>query len=245
MTWSNRLRLLAGVLAVLILMAALTLLYNQRQSRVASTMAAVDAPTAVVGSGYGGVVTASTVSIGQQVRAGDALFVVHSPEMQHAVSQGFRPQSNDAYTVDPKAGTITYTSVIDGQVTRVDATNGSYLQPGATLATLAASTPKSVLAEFDLEPSDYSRVERGAPVRVTLADNRQVEGSVSDITVTTKEGHAVTRVRVDAPALEDARYADLTRAGSPVQAVLTLRDDGLLAGPTDSMMKFLTKIGLR
>lgn len=245
MTWANRLRLLVGVIAVLALMAALTLLYNQRQTRVASVSAAVDVPTAVVGSGYGGVVTSSLVSLGQEVRTGDELFVVHSPDIQHAISQGFDPQSNDAYRIDTDAGTITYTAVIDGQVTKIDATNGSYLQPGATLATLAADDPKTVLAEYRLEATDYGRVERGAPVTVNLADNQQIEGTVSDITVVTDDGQALARVRVEAPGLADPRYADLTRAGSPVQAVLTLRDDGVLAGPTHTMLQFLTKIGLR
>ncbi|HHU37958.1 MAG TPA: efflux RND transporter periplasmic adaptor subunit [Propionibacterium sp.] len=245
MTWANRFRLLVGVTVILALMAALTLLYNQRQSRVASTTAAIDVPTAVVGSGYGGVVTLSSVELGQPVTAGQELFVVHSPDMLHAVSQGSDPQSNEAYRVDTEAGTITYTAVIDGQVTGLTATAGSYLPPGASLATLSADSPRTVLAEYVLEPTDYGRVERGAAVTVNLADDQQVEGTVSDVTVVTEDGQAVTRVRVEAPGLTDPRYEHLTRGGSPVQAVLSLRDDGILAGPTHEMLSFLTKIGLR
>lgn len=245
MTWANRFRLLVGVVLILALMGALTLLYNQRQTRVASASAAIDVPTAVVGSGYGGVVTESSVALGESVEAGQELFVVHSPDMLHAVSQGSEPQSNDAYRIDTRAGTITYTAVIDGQVNSVNATAGSYLQPGAPLATLAATEPKTVLAEYILEPTDFGRVERGAPVTINLADDRQLEGTVSDITVVTEDGRAITRVRVESPELTDPRYADLTRGGSPVQAVLSLRDDGLLAGPTHAMLQFLTKIGLR
>ncbi len=61
----------------------------------------------------------------------------------------------------------------------------------------------------------------------------------------TENDQALTTVRVNCPELTDARYANLTRVGSPVQAVLSLRDDGFLAGPTATMQQFLVKIGLR
>ena len=158
---------------------------------------------------------------------------------------GFRPESNDAYTVDVQAGIVTHRAVIAGQVTTINATRGSYLQAGSTLATITATSPKTVLAEYRLEATDYSRVERGATVTLNLADDRQLEGTVTDIGVITKDGQTITTVRVESAGLEDPSYANLTRAGSPVQAVLSLRDDGILAGPTHAMMQFLTKIGLR
>lgn len=93
MTWSNRLRLWGGVLAVLILMFALTLLFNQRQARVASLSAQVDAPTAVVGSSFGGVLTELKVSEGQDVKAGDELFKVVSPTSRRPSRTARRPRA--------------------------------------------------------------------------------------------------------------------------------------------------------
>lgn len=245
MTWANRFRLLAGILVLALVLSALTLVFNQRQSRVASASASVDAPYAVVGSGYGGVVTAQLVSPGQQVHRGDEMFRVVSPQVQHDASLGFQPAPNDAFTVDAATGSITYRAVIDGQVSKIDATLGSYLQAGAALATVTAETPKSVIAEFDLEPSAHARVDPGAAVTVNLADYRQIKGTVSDLSVTTRDGRTLTTVRVVAPALEDPQYAHLTRAGSPVQAVMELRDEGPLSGTRDAMMEFLIKIGMR
>ena len=245
MTWTNRFKLLGGLAVLTVLMCALTLLFNQRQARVASTSAVVEAPTAIVGSGYGGVVTRQDVVAGQEVRTGDELFVVASPQLLNDVSQGFRPSSTDAYTVDVSAGTITYRAVIDGQVQSVSATNGSYLQPGGSLATIASGSPKTVLAEFALQAADYGRLEEGSVVTLNLADNQQLTGTATDISVVTDDDRALTTVRVECPDLTDARYASLTRVGSPVQAVLTLRDDGILAGPTAALQQFLVKIGLR
>lgn len=245
MTWKNRLKLLSGLLVLTVVMVALTILFNQRQARVASTAAVVEAPTAVVGSGYGGVVIEQNVVAGQQVKAGESLFVVASPDLLDDVSQGFQPPSTDAYTVDTTAGTITYVAVIDGQIQDVTAANGSYLQPGASLATVASDSPKTVLAEFELQPTDYGRVDEGAQVTLNLADNEQLTGTVEDISVVTEDDRALTTVRVDCPELSDAAYENLTRVGSPVQAVLSLRDEGILAGPTAAVQQFLVKIGLR
>ena len=50
MTWINRLKLWGGILGIAAVVFALTVLYNQRQSQVASFSAAVDAPASVVGS---------------------------------------------------------------------------------------------------------------------------------------------------------------------------------------------------
>lgn len=245
MTWSNRLRLWGGVFAVLVVMFALTLLFNQRQARVASLSAQVDAPTAEVGSSYGGVLTELLVSEGQDVSAGDELFKIVSPDLQAAVANGQTPQNTPAYTVNIQTSTITYLAVIDGQVTNLDATLGSYFVPGSSLATISASSPKTVVAVYELEPVDFSRVKRGANVTINLADNSQVAGTVGDVTVETDEGQAITKVRVTSETLADEQYADLTKAGAPVNAVMDLSDDGILAGPTSAMMQFLTKIGLR
>ncbi|MFV0407730.1 MAG: HlyD family efflux transporter periplasmic adaptor subunit [Propioniciclava sp.] len=245
MTWANRLKLLGGILALTVLMCGLTLLFNQRQSRVASIAAEVEAPTASVGSGFPGVVINQQVVVGQEVNRGEELFVVSSPELLREVGRGLEPQSTDAYTLDLKAGTVTYHTIIDGQVQEIRAVNGSYVYPGASLATIASDSPKTVLAEFQLEPTDYGRVEKGAVVVLNLADDRQLVGSVSDIQVVMEGDQAITAVRIECDDLTDPAYSNLTRAGSPVQAVLTLRDDGILSGPTSAMKKFLVKIGLR
>lgn len=245
MTWANRFRLWGGVLVVILVMAALTLLYNQRQSRVASVTATVEAPTAQVGSNYSGVLTRSFIVEGQEVNVGDQLFTVVSPDVQNAVANGLRVASTSAYTVDEATGTVTYLAVIEGQVTELSATAGSYVSSGTALATIAATTPKSVVARYTLEPVDYSRVETGARVIVNLADNTRLEGTVTNVAVATENNEAMTIVYVDVPDLTDDAYAQLTQAGSPVQAIMELRDDGILAGPTQAFRSFLTQIGLR
>lgn len=245
MTIANRLRLIGGVLAVLVLCALLALLFNQRQTRVSSVTATVDAPQTVVSSAYGGVVTETFVQNGAQVRRGDNLFTVSSLALQQDVGYGVKPASTDAYEINTRAGTVTYRAVQDGYVRDSQAQVGSFLANGAPMATVVADGQRQVIATYVLSPADYGRVEDGARVSIFLPNNERVEGSAEGVAVFTEDGQAVTKVRVRSDRLADPEYVHLTRQGSPVVTVLELRDDGPLAGPTDALLAFLTKIGLR
>ncbi|WP_432557831.1 HlyD family efflux transporter periplasmic adaptor subunit [Granulicoccus sp. GXG6511] len=245
MTTANRLRLIGGLLAILFLCAALTLLYNQRQTRVSSVSATVNAPQTVVSSAYGGVVTDTFVKNGSEVRRGDRLFTVSSITLQQDLGHGVKPASTDAYEIDTSDGTVTYRAVQDGYVTDSQAEVGSFLANGAPMATVVADGQRQVIATYLMSPTDYGRVEDGSRVSIFLPNNERVDGHADGVAVSTEDGQAVTQVRVHSDDLADPRFAHLTRQGSPVVTVLELRDDGVLAGPTDAMMAFLTKIGLR
>lgn len=245
MTLSNRLRLWGGVLLVLVLAFALTLLFNQRQHRASSVSATVDAPQAVISSEYGGVVTDSFVSLGDPVREGDRLFTVSSLSLQQDVANGVRPQSTVAYDLDIPRGTVTYKAVSTGYVGDWQARDGSYLPNGSEMATIVADGQRRVVGTYILSPGDYGRLERGTKATVFLPNNERVEGRATGVRVVTEEGRAIAEVQIESEDLANPAYADLTRPGTPVSAVVDLRDDGILAGPTDSFLTFLTKIGLR
>ena len=71
MTWTNRLRLFGGILGVLLVVAALTLVFNQRQIKVTSLDATVATDTYDVGAAYGGTVTKQFVNEGGVVAKGE------------------------------------------------------------------------------------------------------------------------------------------------------------------------------
>ena len=171
MTWINRLKLWGGILGIAALVFGLTVLFNQRQSQVASISAAVDAPTSEVGSSYGGVVTDVYVKNGETVTAGQKLFTLASVQLQQDVGNGLKPSSTEAYTIDTKKGTITYNAVSDGYVASIDAQPGSFLAGGSAMAVVVADGQRTVTAQFQLDPTDYGRVEQGAdPVCRVLSD---------------------------------------------------------------------------
>ncbi|MFT3861228.1 HlyD family efflux transporter periplasmic adaptor subunit [Micropruina sp.] len=246
MTWINRLKLWGGILGIAALVFALTVLFNQRQSQVASVSAAVEAPTSIVGSSYGGVVTEVFVKQGDAVSAGDKLFTLTSVQLQQDVGNGLRPTSTDAYTIDTKMGTITYKAVSSGYVASLDAAPGSFLAGGSSMAVVVADGQRTVTAQFELESTDYGRVEQGADARIVLPNNQTVAGTVAGVEVKTNDqGKAITFVTIDSDALLDAKLTTLTRLDTPVTVIMELRDDGWLAGPSEAMLAFFTKIGLR
>ncbi len=246
MTWINRLKLWGGILGIAALVFSLTVLFNQRQSQVASISAAVDAPASVVGSSYGGVVTDLYVKEGDNVTAGQELFTLSSLQLQQDVGNGLKPGSTEAYSINTKKGTITYLAVSDGYVASIDAEPGTFLASGSAMARVVADGQRTVTAQFQLDPTDYGRVEQGASARVVLPNNQVVAGTVAGVQVKTNDkGDPITYVTIASDELTNPELVTLTRLDTPVTAIMDLRDDGWLAGPSESMLAFFTKIGLR
>lgn len=245
MTWTNRLRLLGGLLGVVALVAVLTIVFNQRQTQAQSQTGTISTDAYDVGAGYGGTVTKQHVEENDSVDVGDALFTMQSPAMQQDVANKVKVKSTAAYDVNTKKGTITYKATVAGQVDQLGAKLGTTLTGGQSFARITVTGSQYVEAQFLLTPRDYERVETGAPVSILLPNNQKVAGEVSTIKVATDQGNAAARIRVDSPELAAAELSTLTRSGTPVVATVRLRDDGPLAGPTDALFGFLRQIGLQ
>ncbi len=242
MTWVNRLRLTLGILGVVALVAALTLVFNQRQNQIASYTGAVEADKYTVGADYAGTVVEQDVEQGDPVRKGERLFVVQSLALKESLSNGLEVPDTDAYRVNAKHGTITYFAVKDGQVRELNARLGNSIA-GGSLATIAADN-RFVLANFKLVPRDYARVHPGSAARIRLADDTVVTGTVSDISATTGESGTVTTVRVKSDDLTRVTAA-LAAPGAPVSVTVALQDSGPLAGVSDAATDLLAKMGLK
>lgn len=244
MTLLNRFRLLAGVLTVVVLVAALALVFNQRQTKAASLTATVSVESYNVGAAYGGTVTRQLVEEGDVVTVGEALFTVASVSLQQDHANGLEVSDSDAYDVEADSGTVTYRATVAGQITDLRAKLGNSLSAGESFARIAVVDSQYVVADYLLSPRDYERIETGAAVSILLPNYSTVVGTVSTITVATDNGQARSTVRIDSPALTGDQLGDLTKPGTPVVATLHLRDDGPLAGVTDALFSFLQKIGL-
>ncbi|HET7723789.1 MAG TPA: HlyD family efflux transporter periplasmic adaptor subunit [Propionibacteriaceae bacterium] len=244
MTWTNRFRLTLSVLLSLVLIFLLVLLFNQRQHTIQSASATIIAPRVQVASNYGGIVLKQYVTVGQHVNVGDTLFDVSSVSLQQDVANHVKVTSSDAMAIDPGKGTLTYKATAAGTVTQVTAQEGSYLSATQPLATITSDTGRVVEAQFLLTPREYALVDKGAAVTLTLPDNSSVPGVVDSALVQTKDGQAVVTVRITSQSLNSRNLNLLATDGAPVSAVVRLRDEGILAGPTDAMRALLRKVGL-
>ena len=244
MTWTNRLRLFGGLLAVLALVAALTVVFNHRQTQAQSLTATIVTDAYDVGAGYGGTVLKQYVEENDSVAVGDRLFTMQSVAMQQDVANKVKVKSTEAYDVNTKKGTVTYKATVAGEVDQIVAKLGTTLTGGQSFARITVTGSQYVDAQYLLTPRDYERVQTGAAAPVVLPDNHTVAGTVSTVKVDTDGANAAARIRIDSPELTDARLSTLTRSGTPVIATVRLRDDGPLAGVTDAGVGFLRKIGL-
>jgi multidrug resistance efflux pump len=244
MTWTNRFRLWLSILLSLVLIFLLVMIFNQRQHTIQSSSATIIAPRVEVASNYGGIITKTYVTVGQKVKTGDALFDVSSVSLQQDLANGVKIASSDALTIDTAKGMLTYKATTDGTVTQVNAQAGSYLSATQPLAVITADTGRVVEAHFLLTPREYALVDKGAEVTLRLPDNSSVTGVVDSALVATQQGQAVVTVRITSDELNSKNLNLLATDGAPVSAVVRLRDEGILAGPTDALRALIRKIGL-
>ena len=113
------------------------------------------------------------------------------------------------------------------------------------MAVITQEGTEFVEAQFRLQPVDYARIRIGGRADVELPDRDTLRGEVTAISVESADGLAYATVQVDVPALRSDANAAFAKPGSPVSVTLTLHDEGILAGPTDSFLQFLHRVGIR
>jgi HlyD family secretion protein len=244
MTWTNRLRLWLSILMSLAIIFLLVIIFNQRQHTIQSSSATIIAPRVQVASNYGGIVTKQYVTVGQKVTLGDVLFDVSSVSLQQDLANKVKVLSTDALAIDSVKGVLTYKATTSGTVTLVYAQEGSYLSATQPLAIITGDTGRIVEAQFLLTPREYALVDKGAAVSLRLPDNSSISGLVDSAIVATQQGQAVVTVRITSSDLDARNLNLLATDGAPVSAVVRLRDEGFLAGPTDALRALLRKVGL-
>jgi len=243
MTWASRLKLLAGLVVVLAVVAGCTIVFTQRQNAVQSATAAIEAETLTVGAVYPGTVVDQLVQPGDTVAAGDPIVVVRSAQLVRDLEEEVIT-AGELDGVDVDAGTYRIVATVDGTVDTVDTPVGDFITGGGTAATIARAGSLTVAAQFVLSPRDYGRVATGAAVDLLLPDDDTIAGHVSKIEVETVDGQAKATVTVASDALTAGAGSALLQPGTPVRATLQLADDGPLAGAGDALRDFLRRLGL-
>lgn len=244
MTWRNRFRLWAGLLVVIATVSALTLVVNQRSRQAFSSNAQVAADLSTIGSEYGGVVVRQYAVQGDEVGLGEELFTISSLDLQRDLANGLQPVTNDSFRIDAARGRITLLAPMAGTLTGLTAEEGTFVAAG-DMAKVTAGGTQFVTAQFRLTPDQYGRIRVGGEARIELPSRTRMSATISDVSVQTSEGVAVTTVDLAVPRLEAEALTSLNQPGSPVSVTLTLADSGVLAGPTDSLMDFLHRVGVR
>ena len=244
MTWINRLRLITGLLVVFVIVAAATIILNQRESQVASASASIKSLSYSIGSDYPGIVVEQSVSQGDEVVQGQPLMTIQSPNLTQALSSTtITVPTSTAYTVTDD-GMLSLLATENGVISQIDASVGGFVGVGQALATVDRGEGMFVSAEFRLEPYNFARLEEGARVEIVLPDHSRIDGEVTDIRVTTVDGQADADVTIASESLVMGGAGGLIASGTPVTAVLHLKDEGPLAGVKSAWLDFLQQIGV-
>ena len=243
MTWGNRFRLLLGLVVVVGIALAATLILSQRETQVASKSASIKAVSYTVGSDYPGTVIDQKVKQGQTVSKGQPLLTIQSAMLLRDLKSKDAMPKSTAYTVS-KSGTLTLVATQPGVVSKVGVHVGGFVSAGTPLATIDRRGSLSVLADFRLDPYDFARIDKGARVDLILPDQQRIRGTVARIDVTTIAGKAKAIVDVRSTELVRGSHNDLVEPGTPIAANLHLRDNGPLAGLKETFIALLQQIGI-
>jgi multidrug resistance efflux pump len=244
MTWINRLRLLAGLLVVLVTVAAATVVLNQRESQAASATASIQALSYSIGSDYPGTVIEQSVKQGDEVAKGQPLMTIQSPTLTQALSSTTVTVPDSAAYAITDDGMLSLLATEDGVISNIDASVGGFVAAGQPLATINRVEGMFVTAEFRLEPYNFGRVEKGAWVEIILPDHTRIDGEVTEISVTTVDGQADADLTIASDDLVMGGARGLITSGTPVTAILHLKEEGALAGVQSAFLHFLEQIGV-
>ncbi len=241
MTWSNRFRLLAGVVVVLLVVTSATYIFTRRQAQAVSVNAQIIAESYGVGADYAGLVVDRFVDPGDQVDQNDPLFVIESLQVARDVESGALAGNRDDVSA---SGELVVRAAVPGTLRTIDVSEGAYSSAGVVLATIEQDESLSAQAVFILAPRDFGRIENEARVDLLLPDQRLLQGNVTDISVETIDGEAHVTATIASDGLVQGPDNGLIQAGTPLEARLHLTEAGPLAGMRDALDDFMRKVGL-
>ena len=229
MTWSNRLRLFGGLLAVLAVVAVATFHLNDSQARVASDSARVAAESYTVGTPYAGAVVERLVEVDAPVAEGEPMFLIDSTNLRRDISQGIVPPRTVEEDVDPNGYLIVRASGA-GTVTALGGEPGTFVHESTELAAVQREGSAHVEAAFVLTTQQYARIGDTPRATVVLPDGQRLTGDVAEFTVEDQNGQSRVVVSIRSPELVAAEAGNrLVSAGSPVETELHLENDGLVS----------------
>lgn len=229
MTWTNRFRLLGGLVVVLAVVAAATFQLNNARGRVESSTAQIAAESYVVGTPYAGLVVEQLAQVGDAVTEGQPLFLIDSANLQRDLSQGAVPPRTVQSDIDAQ-GYLTVRATGDGTVTALEGEVGTFVQESTALAEIQRAGSLHVSAEYVLTSQQYARLAEDAGATIVLPDGAQLAGAVSEVSVEDQDGQALVVVSVQSDELLAAEPEDrLVAAGTPVVTRLHLENDGLVS----------------
>lgn len=219
MTGQAKRRLIVGLIFLGILCFALFLYFNSTQAEVRANSAHLSTETYDVGTSYSGEVTKSFVSVGDHVSSGQKMFYIKSAQLQTALKQPGASASQLGISLNSD-GEIVINASKSGTVQTVKTSQGSFVAADSVLATVAQAKNLQAVANFNLSPDQYSKIDKKTRLVVTLPSGKVVIVPVQNLQIVTQNSQVVAEVTSN---LSQTDYNPLTaKDGAPVDARLRI-----------------------
>lgn len=242
MTWASRIRMTLGVIVIVAIVGALTLLLNQRLAQATSDEATIHSGEYIVGTDYSGQVNSLNVEAGSQVEPGTVIATISSPVLQSHVADGLVNLSGSSVALNDD-GLMVLRATVSGTVSRVEPQVGSFVTVGSVIAEIEVENTRFVEADLVLAPRDYARLVRGADASIILPDQTVLGGELASFTVDNDQSSARVSATVHSGDLAQTE-SPVTATGTPVIVSIDLQDEGVVATVQESFVNFMRKIGL-
>lgn len=225
MKLSGKIRFFFGILFVVILVGALTLILNITMSTSSSKSAELDAQARSIGTDYPGLVVKQNVEEGQKVTENEVMFEIESQQLKTALASGAIKETDLPFTLNPTTKNIELRSTTAGVIDKISFREGSYAPAGGVVATEYVIDSLFVTAHFKLSPPDYARIEEDTPIDLLFPDNTKKEARVTSVTLesgTDKNSvDTVVKAKIVDADMSDFRFS----VGTPVNATLHLKSN--------------------
>ena len=241
MTWFNRFKLVAGLVAVVAVAGVATVQLNDDRGRATSTTAQIAADSYTLGTPYAGTVVAQPAETGQSLGGGETVFVIDSPALELEIAEGLiEPEGNP--NIDAE-GHFLLRATTPGVLTQTRVATGAFVQASSELATVQAEGTLRVEAAYEMTASQYGRLSDDAPVTLVLPDGRELTGSTAGVSVErTDDGASRVVLSVVSDELFAlAREDRLVTTGTPVTAEVVLSNEGVVADLSQTVRDYLSR----
>lgn len=224
-----------GIILLTLLAATLVVYLNWTYARAHSNRAQIIMSSYALGTEYAGLITKQYVVAGDTVHQGQPLFKLKSDELTQQIASGHTVSANLIYPLGDD-GQMVITASKAGVVNQVDASQGSFVAAGKQIATIADTATLGITADFSLNKSELGRLTPNSPLMVSLPSRVDVNGRITSVVQSTKDGKQVTTIRA---ALPTGAVDSLMSAGAQVDVTLVLDQStyyGRLLGYTQSLL---------
>ena len=213
--------LIFGGLAVVLLIAALVVYQDRKDSHVDATEASISATTYDVGVEYSGVLSSQNVQKGQKVSKGQLLATIKSGTLMERLREAKLQPQDLPYPINDKSE-IELKAANDGIVKSVNFAGGSFVPANQAIYTIIDVNQYYVTSKFTLGTEQLEDLTTQKNVELKLQSGMSLPTRIRDMVIKPAEGgkQEITVESVPASQLNQESF----KLGEPVQTSLILRD---------------------